>query len=165
MASRCLAPQLVPFETSSERNVEQCSPSPSATAPTDHATHRKSQPAPPSSFGDRRRFSSSGEFRSKHALLPGGSVANKKIERRQAASRPVALTLRHVRSATPLVIALQTLPPFSLLPVPLISFRTPWINGIRKAHQSNPRRGQTGTWRRVDPDGSVVVSSEVLDTS
>ena len=49
---RYLAPQLVPFETSSERNVEQCSPSPSATAPTGHATPRKSQLAPPSFLGE-----------------------------------------------------------------------------------------------------------------
>jgi hypothetical protein len=49
---RCLAPQLVPFETSSERNIEQCSPPPSATAPTGHATPRKSPLTPPSFLGE-----------------------------------------------------------------------------------------------------------------
>lgn len=37
-----LAPQLVPFKTLSERNFEQCSPSPQATAPTGPYDPRKS---------------------------------------------------------------------------------------------------------------------------
>src|SRR6185436_14639930 len=41
--------KLVPFETSSKRTFEHCvSPSRHATASTRHATHRKSQQAPPS---------------------------------------------------------------------------------------------------------------------
>jgi hypothetical protein len=42
--------QLVPFWIASERNFEQCSPSPSATAATDHAAPLKSQSAQPSSL-------------------------------------------------------------------------------------------------------------------
>ena len=42
--------QLVPFWIASERNFEQCSPSPSATAATGHATPRKSQSAQLSSL-------------------------------------------------------------------------------------------------------------------
>jgi hypothetical protein len=44
-ACHCLAPQLVPSWTSSERTFEQCSPSPKATAPTGPCTHSKSQEA------------------------------------------------------------------------------------------------------------------------
>jgi len=40
---------------------------------------------------------------------PAGNSSAIKIERRQAAHKPVALTLRHVQRATPVVIALQTL--------------------------------------------------------
>jgi len=92
---RCLSPQLVPFETSSERNVEQCSPSPSATAPKGHATPRKSQLAPPSFLGEGdtpflRRITLQG-----HAT-PASISSAIRIERRQAAYKPVALTLRHV---------------------------------------------------------------------
>ncbi|HKE32748.1 MAG TPA: hypothetical protein VKD65_13545, partial [Candidatus Angelobacter sp.] len=43
MAGRCLAPQLVPSWTSSERNFEQCWPSLKASATAGPCTHRKSQ--------------------------------------------------------------------------------------------------------------------------
>lgn len=94
---RCLAAQLVPFETSSERNIEQCSPPLLAAAPTGHATHRKSQLAPPPVLGEGR-----GTPFLRRITLRGMpplplSLQLLKIERRQAAYKPVALTLRQVQ--------------------------------------------------------------------
>jgi hypothetical protein len=49
---RCLAPQLVPSWTLSERTFEQCSPSPAATAAIGPCTHRKSRNATIHLYGE-----------------------------------------------------------------------------------------------------------------
>ena len=49
---RCLAPQLVPSWTLSERTLEQCSPSPAAIAAIGPCTHRKSPDATIHLYGE-----------------------------------------------------------------------------------------------------------------
>ena len=91
----CLAPQLVPSWTPSERNFEQCSPSPAATAATGPCTHRKSQEATIRLLGERNNIIHRQCSMRKRARLGASWVGRVKRSRAvgdQSASRPRAVT-------------------------------------------------------------------------